>query len=660
MLLRYSTILIILLAFAAGVPAAVKAADNTAKLDAGIVEGVVSGDVLSFKGIPYAAPPVGDLRWREPQPVKPWSGVRKAAEYGNDCMQQPIPGDAAASGSAFSEDCLVLNVWRPAAGESRQKRPVMVWIYGGGYLNGGSSAAIFDGSAFAREGLVLVSFNYRLGRLGFFAHPALTAAKEGPLANYGLMDQLAALRWIRKNIGAFGGDPDQVTIVGESAGGISVIHMMTWPEARGLFHRAAVLSGGGRTYLTNLRKLSESTPELPSAEQSGVEFAKNAGITGTDAAALAALRGLPAEKVNGDLSIVALITKPPTYAGGPVRDGEILTGNPQDVFLRGEAAGVPVIIGTTSQDLPVSKPQSSEDPLSHFGSDAKKAADVYNPDGKLSAAELVAAIGVDMTMHEPARFVAKQMTKSGMPVWLYRFSYVADSLRPKQKGAEHSSELPYMFQTLDARYGKDVTEKDRAMSGALHEYIANFAKSGDPNGPDLPKWPKYDPAKADLLNFTLNRGIVIEADPLKDRLDLVEKVADAQQKQDVNQSTPTDDLGGTSWQFVRFQGVNLTILTPDDPSKYTITFDKDGEVNVRFDCNRGRGTWKSAGPHELQLGILALTRAMCPPWSLHDHFVKNWQSIRSYVQKNGHLFLFLMADAGVFEFEPISGSGRQD
>lgn len=213
------------------------------QIDAGTIEGAVSGDVLSFKGIPYATPPLGNLRWREPQPVQPWTGVRKAIAYGNDCIQKPVPGDPAAISNTTSEDCLVLNVWQPANNPSHKKLPVLVWIHGGGFVNGSAAASIYDGSAFARQGLVVVSFNYRLGRLGFFAHPALTAAKEGRLGNYGLLDQLAALSWVQRNVTAFGGDPKQVTIMGESAGGISVMHHLTSLEARGLFQRAIVLSG---------------------------------------------------------------------------------------------------------------------------------------------------------------------------------------------------------------------------------------------------------------------------------------------------------------------------------------------------------------------------------------------------------------------------------
>jgi para-nitrobenzyl esterase len=622
-------------------------------IDTGVIEGSVADEVLSFKGIPYAAPPIGNLRWRAPQAATPWSGVRSATEYGHDCIQLPIPGDASASGGPMSEDCLVLNVWRPATIASG-KIPVLVWIHGGGFLNGSSAAAIYDGSAFARQGLVVVSFNYRLGRLGFFAHPALTAAKEGPLGNYGLLDQLAALQWVKRNIAAFGGDPDQITIMGESAGGISVMHHLTTPQSQGLFQQAIVLSGGGRTYLGELRKLSEATSELPSAEESGIEFAKSVDITDTGAAALAALRALPAEQVNGDMNMGALLSKPPTYAGGPIFDGDLITTTPGEVLQRGEAANVPILIGTTSADLPVTFPPL-QNPFSYFGTEAEQAITAYNPDGTLPLEVIIPTIAVDITMHEPARFVAKQMTAAGNPAWLYRFGYVAESLRPEKTGAEHASEQPYLFNTLNARYGEAVTENDQTMAQLFHSYFANFAKFGNPNGEGLPTWTQYDPTKPDLMMFTLEANAVMQADPWKNRLDLVERAADAQPS-NTETSTAAADLGGTSWQLVQFESGEGTVLLPDNKAKYTIAFNADGGVNVRIDCNRGRGTWTSSQPNQLQFGPLALTRALCPPGSLHDRIVRDWAAIRSYTLRDGHLFLSLMADGGIYEFEPMGSS----
>lgn len=275
------------------------------------------------------------------------------------------------------------------------------------------------------------------------------------------------------------------------------MYHLTAAESQGLFHQAVVLSGGGRTYLVGLRNLREATGTLPSAEQSGLEFARRFGIRGRGRVALRSLRSLSVEQVNGDLSMAALLEKPVDYAGGPIFDGEIISALPQDVLTRGEAANVPLLIGSTSADLPVTFPPLN-DPFSYFGDDAERAIATYNPSGNLPPQVVIPAIAVDVTMHEPARFVAKRFAELGNPAWLYRFGYVAESLRAEQPGAPHASELPYLFNTLDARYGADVTEGDRNMAQLFHTYVANFAKTGDPNGGGLPLWPLYDPAETDL------------------------------------------------------------------------------------------------------------------------------------------------------------------
>lgn len=492
--------------------------DKVVKIDSGTIEGAVSGDVLSFKGIPYATPPVGALRWRAPQPVTPWREVRPAIAYGHDRMQKPIPGDAAASGGQFGEDCLFVNVWRPAT-KPDARLPVFVWIHGGGFLNGGSSAPMFDGSALARQGLVVVAINYRLGRLGFFMHPALTASGE-TAGNYGFLDQLAALQWVRRNIAAFGGDSQQVTIAGESAGGVSVMHHLAWPAAHGLFQRAVVMSGGGRIYVIG-------APTVARAEEAGLAFAKSMGITGTSADALATLRALPVEKVNGDLSMEALITKPATYAGGPTPDGQIVAspGMPGEALRQRTAAKAPVLIGTTSDDLPVVFPPR-DNPLSFFGADAAAARAVYFANADPATA--LKNIAVDITMHEPARFAAKEVTAAGQPAWLYRFDYVAESLRPKVSGACHSCELPYLFGTLNVRYGTAATVHDRAMSDILLAYFAAFARTGDPNRSGLPTWPRYDATKSELMMFRPDAAAVMQVDPWKSRLDLIQRAIETQ------------------------------------------------------------------------------------------------------------------------------------
>jgi para-nitrobenzyl esterase len=496
----------------------VQSNDKIVKIDSGMIEGAVSGEVLSFKGIPYAAPPVGELRWRAPQPVAPWQGVRATTAFGHDCIQKPMAGDAAAGGGSVAEDCLFLNVWRPTNIKPSAKLPVWVWIHGGGFINGGASAPIFDGNALARQGLVVVTLNYRLGQLGFFMHPALKAAGEEEPGNYAFLDQLAALKWVRRNIAAFGGDAHQVTIAGESAGGISVIHLLTWPAAEGLFQRAIVMSGGGRVWAIG-------PPTVAVAEEAGLAFARSMGITGTDAKALAALRALPAEKISGNLNMEALITKPKTYAVGPIPDGKIVTGEPGEALRKRTEAKVPVLIGTTGDDLPVLHPPQ-DNPLSFFGADAAAAKAVYFPQGT-DAATAFKNISVDMTMHEPARFVATQATAAGQPAWLYRFDYVAESLRPKGT-AEHAEGVPYLFGTLEARYGVATTAKDRAMSEMFMGYFAAFAKTGDPNRSRLPSWPRYDPAKSELMMFTPDGRASVQTDPWKSRLDLIERAVEAQ------------------------------------------------------------------------------------------------------------------------------------
>jgi para-nitrobenzyl esterase len=493
--------------------------------DAGRVEGAAAGEVVSFKGIPYAAAPVGALRWCSPQPPAPWTGVRPAKVCGADCAQIREPGEVAPLGGETAEDCLFVNVWRPVRTIAGERLPVLVWIHGVGFVNGGSSPVVTDGSALAREGLVVVSFNYRLGRFGFFAHPALTAAHEGPLGNYGYLDQFEALSWVRRNIAAFGGDPRRVTVCGESAGGASVIHLLTRPDARGLFQQAVVLSGGGRTFMGGARRLSADTDGLPSAESSGITFAKRFGIDGSDESALAALRSLRADSLAAGIRMSTLPARPATYAGGPILGGATLSDSPAAVFQRRGALRVPLLIGTTSADLAVECPPSREDPLSFFGPESARARDVYSA-RKTKPLALWWTLGADITMHEPARFVAKQMTLGRAPVWLYRFDYVAESLRPGVTGAAHASEVPYLFDTIVTRYGEDATTRDRAAAREFSAYIVQFVKTGRPDVEGLPHWPQFDPSRPDLMIFTRDRGPVFQVDPWRERLDLVERAVE--------------------------------------------------------------------------------------------------------------------------------------
>ena len=503
---------------AAGTPFA-----DQVKVEGGTIKGAVADGVLSFKGIPFAAPPQGDLRWRPPQPVVAWTGVRPATEYGHDCMQKPFGGDAAPLGTEPAEDCLVVNVWRPAE-KGAAKLPVMVWIYGGGFVNGGSSPAVYDGSQFAKHGIVFVSFNYRLGRFGFFAHPALSAeGKGGPLGNYAFMDAIAAMKWVKNNAAAFGGDPANVTAFGESAGGMMMHMLLTSPAAKGLVHKAIIESGGGRNGIFPARKVQEDTPNGPtSAESVGIAFAKSVGIEGNDAAALAALRKVPADKVVAGLNMSTMMT--PTYAG-PMIDGTIVVESAETALRAGRFAKVPLVAGANSADIGFSSARSMDEVFAPFGDSAAKAREIYDPGKSDKLREVGTLVAMDRMMVEPARFLARTLAAAGAPAYHYRFSYVAESMRKEWPGAPHATEIPFVFDTVQARYGKDLAPADKAIAATTNAYWVSFAKSGDPNGAGRPAWPACTGACDVLLDFT-NAGPKAGPDPWKARLDLTAVVAD--------------------------------------------------------------------------------------------------------------------------------------
>jgi para-nitrobenzyl esterase len=495
------------------------AASTMLTVDTGKLRGEVQGEVVSFKGIPFARPPVAELRWKPPQPVAKWQGVRAALGYGADCMQLPFPSDAAPLGMKPAEDCLYLNVWRPAHAAGK-KLPVLVWIYGGGFVNGGSSPAVYDGSPFARDGVIFVSFNYRLGRFGFFAHPALSAEKPGaPLANYAILDQIAALKWVRRNIAAFGGDSANVTICGESAGGMSVHILMTSPAAVGLFQKAIVQSGGGRASLLRGRPLAGG-PD--SAEAIGVAFAQQAGIAGTDAKALQRLRALPAESVVNGLNLASMgAPAAATYAGGPVLDGRIMAAEPARLYAEGKAARVPLMVGANSLDIGFMQGKTVDELLAQFGANADKARAVYGVKSTDDVKKVASRLGGDQTMGEPARYVARAQTAHGQPVYEYRFSYVAESLRQQSLGAMHATDIPFAFDTVAARYGKELTAQDAAAAHSMHAYWVAFAATGKPEVTGQPAWPVYDAKSDRIMDFT-NTGPVAGPDPWQARFDLAE------------------------------------------------------------------------------------------------------------------------------------------
>jgi len=452
----------------------------------GAVRGVVVEGVASFRGLPYAASPVGSLRWRPPRPPAPWTGERDASTYRAICVQTPPGADPGVGPLPMSEDCLTLNVWSPTGGRDL---PVMLWIHGGGYHGGSGTAPLYDGSALARLGVVVVTINYRLGRLGFFDHPALVADRppDEPAANYGVMDQIAALHWVRDQIAAFGGDPGNVTIFGESAGGAAVLQLMVATSARGLFHRAVAQSGFGRQ--TSAR-LDRDLPELPSVQTLGRAWAR--------------LVGLP-EGVDADLlRAVApdrLLTPPPAfYTQALIVDGEVVPEDVEPAFRAGRQAPVPLILGANSAEFRGVRPTNA-------GAYGRVEA-LMTPSER---AALIAACGGqggydahvlgDLLFHEPARHLARLHARAGHPTFLYRFDVAPEEEGDPRAGAPHAAERPYVFQTLhavDAPFGP----RDHAVARDVAGYWIDFARAGDPNGGARPFWPDVRARPDHLLEFT--------------------------------------------------------------------------------------------------------------------------------------------------------------
>ena len=483
----------------------------------GWVAGARERGVVAFKGIPYAAPPRGVLRWAAPQPAEVWRGVRPAIEYRPDCMQRPTPGDAAPLRTQYSEDCLYVNIWRPAQ-VSAKPLPVMVWIYGGWYVDGGTSPAVYDGSELARRGVVLVSFNYRLGNFGFFAFPALAHADKAE-GNFAFMDQIAALKWVQRNIAAFGGDPRNVTVFGESCGGASVHALLLNPQASGLFQKAIIESGGGAGWLTPERPL-DGGPE--SGEAMGVRLARHLGIEGQGPKALEALRALPAKKVVDGLNMTTL-QHDTHYAGGPLVDGQFYFGAAVREYAHGMGARVPVMIGANTADLGWMDAKSLPALFASFGPAAGEARAAFDPTGKLTLQQVSDEIGGTAWMIEPARAIARTLSARGQAVYEYRFSYIPTSMRGKWPGPWHATEIPFVFDTVRAHYGAQTSAADEAVAREMQSYWVAFARTGRPEPAGEPAWPRYEERSDRLINFT-DQGPIAERDPWRQRLDLTGRV----------------------------------------------------------------------------------------------------------------------------------------
>lgn len=448
----------------------------------GSLRGEREGAANVFRGVPYAAAPVGDLRWRAPQPFPAWTTVREATAFG-PAAPQAGPADVAdivSIGGApepTSEDCLTLNIWAPV--DAKRPAPVMVWLHGGSNRMGSGSLPFYDGAAFARDGVLLVSVNYRLGQLGFFAHPALTSEIPGgePLGNQGLLDQIAALEWVRSHIEAFGGDAGNVTLFGESAGGLDILALMTTRCARGLFHKAIVQSGGGWLPATPLK----------TAHQRGVTTASALGLNNPDADALRALSPRSLTAIEG--------------AFGPVIDGRLLERDPISAFAAGDFADVPLMIGVNS----------GEDSLLNYGGGLKRFGQLIKPNARLARLypeaagdeEQLIRLGFrDFGFAAPARWVASRPRRSKS--WLYAFDYVEEAWRRTMARAHHAAEIFHVFETLDYRPddAPPATDADRAISAAMHARWVDFARTSSP-GVD---WPAYRTADDAWMVFNETPG----------------------------------------------------------------------------------------------------------------------------------------------------------
>jgi para-nitrobenzyl esterase len=449
----------------------------------GQLEGAEQGGVRAFLGIPFAAPPVGANRWRAPQPVEAWAGVRPATGFGPSCWQAVSPEGFGPWSREYvvqgevSEDCLTLNVWAPA--QARKPAPVLVWIHGGGFNSGSGAIPIYHGAALARRGIVVVTINYRVNVFGFLAHPELTKEAGGaPSANFGLQDMIAALRWVRENIRAFGGDPGAVTIAGQSAGASAVHALLASPMAKGLFHRAIAQSGiPGR----------RPAPALAQAEKDGLAFAAEKG-----AASLAELRALPAEALQ------------PSRGGNAIRfvpavDGALLPLSPEEALRRGAAADVPMLAGFTADELSLASDYGSADPEllralleDNYGAADGPAAAFYAAGTEAERRASIIELHRDRWRATLWLWAKDRAAHGRAPLYAYSFSRIAPGPQAERWRAFHSSEIPYVFGTLGAAPERGFTAADRAFSGRIASYWVNFVRTGDPNGRRLPRWPAFD------------------------------------------------------------------------------------------------------------------------------------------------------------------------
>jgi para-nitrobenzyl esterase len=476
----------------ASVSAPAAAAITQAQTTAGAVQGEAVDGIGEFKGIPFAAPPVGDLRWKAPQAPQPWQGVRKTVAFGPACMQGPILAQMGSTASQ-SEDCLYIDVWTPANSPA-DKLPVIAWIYGGGFNSGATSVPMYDGANFAHQGVVFVSLSYRVGPFGFLATPELSAESGHGSGNYGLLDLIAGLHWVQDNIARFGGDPAKVTIMGHSAGSMAVSELVASPLARGLFRGAIAESGAN--FAPPGTFAAAGAPMLLQAEASGSAWLGTLG-----AATLAQARAMPAERIEAAQHDKGA----PRF--GPVTDGYVIPGDQTLLWQQKRYSDVPILIGTTSDEAAVfggrrtvTLAEFEKQVRDGYGAKADEILAAYPHETDAQATRSAKNLATETTFTSNMFTWASLQAQNGRsPAYAYYFHRPTEA---NPDGSGHGSEVPLVFANEDHRPGRAAwTEEDRALSQELQSYWVNFAKTGDPNGPNLPHWPKFQPGKITVMEL---------------------------------------------------------------------------------------------------------------------------------------------------------------
>lgn len=477
-----------------------------AQIDSGQLQGTVIDDVTVFKGIPFAAPPVGQWRWRPPQPVEPWQGVRPAQTYGAFCAQ-PKSTLLWFQLGEVSEDCLTLNVWTPDF-DPGADLPVMVWIHGGGFSQGSGNIARLNSPEVARQGVVLVTINYRLAMFGFMTHPAITASHpDEPAGNYGLLDAVAALQWIQRNIAAFGGDPDNVTIFGESAGAGVVNHLMVMSNSAGLFHRA--ISQSSSTGIAPRAVIDRRAGFEPSGEAVAIKFVEKLGVADSKDIA-SSLRSMTTEELLAGMGERDRFT--------PVVEGNIIPDQLGFLYAEGKQHKVPYMNGGVSWEASLGRSIGG-------GFSPEFAAKLVPPVDQarlypgLSGEALEDRIFGDLIIMSGSRHIANSMSAIGAPVYSFYFTYVPEARRGKQPGVAHADDIAFVMRTLETE--RDlmgaITDRDQEVAALISAYWVQFAKTGNPNGTGRPEWPEYDPETARVLE--IGDEVIVHEDFLADRMD---------------------------------------------------------------------------------------------------------------------------------------------